>query len=72
MKGKEVGSESSLNLSQTSIGMPDGDLSDSMSVSGKLGQKGDFDRRQKKKWVYDLFKLIFFNIFLPFALKLFC
>ncbi|XP_044258791.1 liprin-alpha-1 [Tribolium madens] len=51
VKGKEVGSESSLNLSQTSIGMPDGDLSDSMSVSGKLGQKGDFDRRQKKKWV---------------------
>ncbi|XP_068910870.1 liprin-alpha-1 isoform X4 [Tenebrio molitor] len=51
VKGKEVGSESTLNLSQTSIGMPDGDLSDSMSVSGKLGQKGDFDRRQKKKWV---------------------
>ncbi|XP_008199491.1 liprin-alpha-1 isoform X16 [Tribolium castaneum] len=51
VKGKEVGSESSLNLSQSSIGMPDGDLSDSMSVSGKLGQKGDFDRRQKKKWV---------------------
>ncbi|KYB29537.1 Liprin-alpha-1-like Protein [Tribolium castaneum] len=49
VKGKEVGSESSLNLSQSSIGMPDGDLSDSMSVSGKLGQKGDFDRRQKKK-----------------------
>ncbi|KAJ3627417.1 hypothetical protein MTP99_014796 [Tenebrio molitor] len=49
VKGKEVGSESTLNLSQTSIGMPDGDLSDSMSVSGKLGQKGDFDRRQKKK-----------------------
>ncbi|RZB84908.1 liprin-alpha-1 isoform X12, partial [Asbolus verrucosus] len=49
VKGKEVGSESTLNLSQTSIGIPDGDLSDSMSVSGKLGQKGDFDRRQKKK-----------------------
>ncbi|XP_015837268.1 liprin-alpha-1 isoform X5 [Tribolium castaneum] len=54
VKGKEVGSESSLNLSQSSIGMPDGDLSDSMSVSGKLGQKGDFDRRQKKKWVHEL------------------
>ncbi|XP_068910871.1 liprin-alpha-1 isoform X5 [Tenebrio molitor] len=54
VKGKEVGSESTLNLSQTSIGMPDGDLSDSMSVSGKLGQKGDFDRRQKKKWVHEL------------------
>ncbi|XP_063909107.1 liprin-alpha-1 isoform X9 [Zophobas morio] len=51
VKGKEVGNESNLNLSQTSIGMPDGDLSDSISVSGKLGQKGDFDRRQKKKWV---------------------
>ncbi|XP_063909102.1 liprin-alpha-1 isoform X4 [Zophobas morio] len=49
VKGKEVGNESNLNLSQTSIGMPDGDLSDSISVSGKLGQKGDFDRRQKKK-----------------------
>lgn len=32
--------------------MMDGELSDSMSLSGKLGQKGDFDRRQKKKWVY--------------------
>ncbi|XP_063909103.1 liprin-alpha-1 isoform X5 [Zophobas morio] len=54
VKGKEVGNESNLNLSQTSIGMPDGDLSDSISVSGKLGQKGDFDRRQKKKWVHEL------------------
>lgn len=51
VKGKEMpGTESSLNLSQSSIGLPDGDLSDSMSISGKLGQKsGDFDRRQKKK-----------------------
>ncbi|XP_023029525.1 PTPRF interacting protein alpha isoform X4 [Leptinotarsa decemlineata] len=52
VKGKEgAGQESSLNLSQSSIGMPDGDLSDSMSLTGKMGQKGDFDRRQKKKWV---------------------
>ncbi|KAJ8935918.1 hypothetical protein NQ314_012586 [Rhamnusium bicolor] len=52
VKGKEVsGQDSTLNLSQSSIGMPDGDLSDTMSISGKIGQKGDFDRRQKKKWV---------------------
>lgn len=49
VKGKEMGGEGQLNLSQSSIGMSDGDLSDSMSISGKLGQKGDFDRRQKKK-----------------------
>ncbi|KAG5893823.1 hypothetical protein JTB14_018326 [Gonioctena quinquepunctata] len=50
VKGKEVsGQESTLNLSQSSIGLPDGDLSDTMSISGKMGQKGDFDRRQKKK-----------------------
>lgn len=49
MKGKDIGTESSLNLSQSSIGLPDGDLSDTMSISGKMGQKGDFDRRQKKK-----------------------
>ncbi|XP_063909099.1 liprin-alpha-1 isoform X1 [Zophobas morio] len=54
VKGKEVGNESNLNLSQTSIGMPDGDLSDSISVSGKLGQKGDFDRRQKKKATFSV------------------
>lgn len=50
VKGKDVG-DSNLNLSQTSIGLNDGDLSDSMSISSKLGQKGDFDRRQKKKCV---------------------
>ncbi|XP_076253068.1 PTPRF interacting protein alpha isoform X4 [Rhynchophorus ferrugineus] len=51
VKGKDMpGTESNLNLSQSSIGVPDGDLSDSMSISGKIGQKsGDFDRRQKKK-----------------------
>lgn len=48
VKGKDVG-DSNLNLSQSSIGMNDGELSDSMSISSKLGQKGDFDRRQKKK-----------------------
>lgn len=51
VKGKEI-SESNLSLSQASIGLADGELSDSMSISGKLGQmgqKGDFDRRQKKK-----------------------
>ena len=67
MKGKEVGNESNLNLSQTSIGMPDGDLSDSISVSGKLGQKGDFDRRQKKKWVYDHLNMSF--CFIVFTLS---
>ncbi|XP_023310282.1 liprin-alpha-1, partial [Anoplophora glabripennis] len=52
VKGKEVsGQDAGLNQSQSSIGMPDGDLSDTMSISGKIGQKGDFDRRQKKKWV---------------------
>lgn len=52
MKGKD-GQDGSLNLSQSSIGMSvDGDLSgDSITVAGKLGQKGEFDRRQKKKWV---------------------
>ncbi|KAJ8961806.1 hypothetical protein NQ318_021421 [Aromia moschata] len=50
VKGKDVsGQDSTLNLSQTSIGLPDGDLSDTMSISSKIGQKGDFDRRQKKK-----------------------
>ncbi|XP_017785672.1 PREDICTED: liprin-alpha-1 isoform X12 [Nicrophorus vespilloides] len=47
-KGKDVG-DSNLSLSQASIGLADGELSDSMSISGKMGQKGDFDRRQKKK-----------------------
>ncbi|XP_049820280.1 liprin-alpha-1 isoform X3 [Aethina tumida] len=50
VKGKEMGgTESSLTLSQSSIGMADGDISDTMSISSKMGQKGDFDRRQKKK-----------------------
>ncbi|CAH0558725.1 unnamed protein product [Brassicogethes aeneus] len=50
VKGKDlVGSECNLTLSQSSIGMTDGDLSDTMSISSKMGQKGDFDRRQKKK-----------------------
>ncbi|XP_071051585.1 liprin-alpha-1 isoform X3 [Onthophagus taurus] len=49
-KGKDVTDASSLSLSQQGM-MSDGDISDSMSISGKLGQKGDFDRRQKKKWV---------------------
>lgn len=40
------------------MGLPDGDISDSISVSGKLGQKGDFDRRQKKKWVYAIFFIV--------------
>lgn len=68
VKGKEVsGQEATLNQSQSSIGMPDGDLSDTMSISGKIGQKGDFDRRQKKKWVYDIFSLIWFTfVSLPF------
>nr|CAH7764183.1 unnamed protein product [Callosobruchus chinensis] len=49
VKGKDV-TDSNLTLSQSSIGgLPDGELSDSMSISGKMGQKGDFDRRQKKK-----------------------
>lgn len=45
-----------MTMSQSNIGLPDGDLSD----SGKLGQKGDFDRRQKKKWVYGILKILFF------------
>ncbi|CAH1176338.1 unnamed protein product [Phaedon cochleariae] len=50
VKGKEVtGQDNSLNLSQGSICMPDGDINDSMSISGKIGQKAEFDRRQKKK-----------------------
>lgn len=49
VKGKDVVGDSNLNLSQTSIGLNDGELSDSMSISSKLGQKSDFDRRQKKK-----------------------
>lgn len=48
-----MGGESTLSLNQgNQLAMMDGDLTDSMSLSGKLGQKGDFDRRQKKKWVY--------------------
>lgn len=46
------GHDSSLNLNQTNVGLTDGDLSDSMSISSKIGQKAEFDRRQKKKWVY--------------------
>ncbi|KAL1506436.1 hypothetical protein ABEB36_005806 [Hypothenemus hampei] len=51
VKGKDgSGTESNLSLSQSSIAMQDGDLSDSMSISGKVGQKAvEFDRRQKKK-----------------------
>lgn len=50
VKGKDVvGGDSTMNLSQAStIGLADGDISDTMSISSKLGQK-DFDRRQKKK-----------------------
>ncbi|XP_048517140.1 liprin-alpha-1 isoform X3 [Dendroctonus ponderosae] len=50
-KGKDGSStDSNLSLSQSSIALPDGELNDSMSGSGKLGQKSvDFDRRQKKK-----------------------
>ncbi|KAB0804376.1 hypothetical protein PPYR_01346 [Photinus pyralis] len=52
VKGKEVmGGESALNINQSGMGIPDGDIVDSISLSGKLGQKGEFDRRQKKKWV---------------------
>lgn len=53
------GHDSSLNLSQTTVGLPDGDLSDTMSISSKMGQKADFDRRQKKKWVYDIYFSIY-------------
>lgn len=50
VKGKEViGGDSSLNINQSNMGLPDGDISDSISVSAKMGQKGEFDRRQKKK-----------------------
>ncbi|XP_018328155.1 liprin-alpha-1 isoform X2 [Agrilus planipennis] len=49
-KGKEAIGDPHLNLSQTSIGLPDGDINESGSiVANKLGQKGEFDRRQKKK-----------------------
>lgn len=48
-----MGGESTLSLNQgNQLPLMDGDMSDTMSLSGKLGQKGDFDRRQKKKWVY--------------------
>lgn len=49
--GKEiVGTDSTINVNQTVVSMTDGDLSDSMSVTGKSGQKPEFDRtRQKKK-----------------------
>lgn len=56
------GTESSLTLSQSSIGMADGDISDTMSISSKMGQKGDFDRRQKKKWVFVYYYFTSFNI----------
>lgn len=51
VKGKDMpGTDSNLSLSQSSITLPDGDLSDSMSISGKVGQKAvEFERRQKKK-----------------------
>lgn len=49
VKGKEVIGETTLNINQSGMGLPDGDITESISISGKLGQKGDFDRRQKKK-----------------------
>lgn len=48
VKGKDMGNESNLSLSQSSIGMLDGDINEIPSM-GRMGQKADFDRRQKKK-----------------------
>lgn len=45
-----VGTDSTINVNQTVVGLADGDIGDSMNVSGKIGQKPEFDRtRQKKK-----------------------
>lgn len=52
MKGKEIGgADSTMNVNQSGgVGLADGDITDSMSVTGKIGQKPEFDRtRQKKK-----------------------
>lgn len=49
------GLDSSLNLSLTTVGLPDGELSDTMNVSSKMNQKTGFDKRQKKKWLYDIY-----------------
>lgn len=51
VKGKEVGGvDSPLSLNQTNITLTDGDISDGINATGKLGQKAEFDRnRQKKK-----------------------
>ncbi|KAL3273619.1 hypothetical protein HHI36_015051 [Cryptolaemus montrouzieri] len=50
VKGREViGNENMGTLSQSSVGLPDGEINDLMGMIGKLGQMADFDRRQKKK-----------------------
>ncbi|KAK9887987.1 hypothetical protein WA026_000277 [Henosepilachna vigintioctopunctata] len=50
VKGREVlGNENMVSLTQTSVGIPDGEINDLMGMIGKLGQMADFDRRQKKK-----------------------
>lgn len=50
VKGKEAsGQDSNISYNQGSIGMPDGDISDGMSISAKVVHKGEFERKQKKK-----------------------
>ncbi|KAG5870334.1 hypothetical protein JTB14_037681 [Gonioctena quinquepunctata] len=59
VKGKEVsGQESTLNLSQSSIGLPDGDLSDTMSISGKMGQKALLIEDRRKIFFEYVFKAL--------------
>ncbi|KAK9751917.1 SAM domain (Sterile alpha motif) [Popillia japonica] len=48
VKGKEIPENPNINMNQGNV-IPDGELPDSMSISSKLGQKGEFERRQKKK-----------------------
>ncbi|KAI4458652.1 lar interacting protein lip -related protein [Holotrichia oblita] len=49
VKGKEIPENPNIHMNQGNVVIPDGDLPDSMSISSKLGQKGEFERRQKKK-----------------------
>lgn len=55
-----MGGDSTLSLNQAGI---DGDMSDTMSICSKMGQKGEFDRRQKKKYVQDPFCIDLLNLY---------
>ncbi|XP_054270398.1 liprin-alpha-1 [Macrosteles quadrilineatus] len=49
VKGKEVGVLDPSQMMSTSYGEIDLNTSDTLSLGGSIGQKGDFDRRKKKK-----------------------